>query len=95
MAFDKRYMRQVHRRLVPIMIAPLLLTMLTGVLFQIADMTDNGANFAWLLDLHKGEFGPLNLEAIYPFLNGLGLLILIITGLIMWWSGRPRKRQES
>jgi uncharacterized iron-regulated membrane protein len=69
--------------------------MFTGVLFQIAEMTDNAANFNWLLDIHKGEFGVVDLEAIYPFLNGFGLLLLVASGVIMWWTTLPRKRQGS
>ncbi len=93
MAFDKRNIRLLHRRLVPIMVLPLLITVLTGSLFQVAELTGQESNFYWLLDLHKGEFGPLNLEVIYPFLNGLGLLLLLSSGAVMWWTTRPRKRQ--
>lgn len=95
MAFNPRRIRQLHRRLVPIMVAPLLLTVLTGTLFQIAELTENEDNFEWLLEIHKGEFGVINLEVIYPFLNGFGLLLLTASGVIMWWTSRPRKRQET
>ena len=50
-------------------------------------------DFLWLLDLHRGTFGQVNLEFVYPLLNALGLLTLIITGLAMWFSlpaRRPR-----
>jgi uncharacterized iron-regulated membrane protein len=93
MAFDKRNIRLIHRRLVPIMALPLLITVLTGSLFQVAELTGHESNFYWLLDVHKGEFGPIDLEMIYPFLNGLGLLLLLSSGVVMWWTTRPRKRQ--
>lgn len=48
-----------------------------------------------LLDWHKGHFGKLNLEAIYPFLNALGLLTLAITGISMWLKIRSPSRQSS
>jgi uncharacterized iron-regulated membrane protein len=66
------------------------LTLVTGVLFQLVDLAGQGAQFDWLLDLHKGHFGPLDLEIIYPFLNALGLLILLVTGVAMWLQMRRR-----
>lgn len=93
MAFDKRNIRQLHRRLVPIMVAPLLITVLTGSLFQVAALTGKGADFYWLLNVHRGNWGFLNLEMIYPFLNALGLLLLMASGVVMWWNGRPKKRK--
>jgi uncharacterized iron-regulated membrane protein len=45
------------------------------------------------LDWHKGHFGVLNLEVIYPFLNALGLLVLLFTGISLWLHMRrtPKK----
>ncbi|MFB2921489.1 MULTISPECIES: PepSY domain-containing protein [Aerosakkonema] len=88
-------LRQLHRIFAPIMILPILLTLITGSLYQVADMTDKAGDFDWLLDWHKGEFGPLNLEAIYPFLNALGLLTLAITGIMLWFRTRPKSRNRS
>lgn len=86
------YLRQIHRKIVPFMLVPLLLTIITGTLFQIAVLTDNTDSYLWLLALHRGKFGRINLETIYPFLNGLGLLVLVITGIIMWLQTRPQTR---
>ena len=61
------------------------------MLYQMADLGGKGEDFGWLLNLHKGHFGSLNLEVIYPFLNALGLLTLVITGIIMWLQLRRRK----
>jgi len=60
--------------LAPIIILPVLLTVFTGSLFQVAVLTGKGNDFLWLLELHKGKFGRINLEMIYPFLNAFGLL---------------------
>lgn len=76
--------RHLHRTLAPIMVLPLLLTAITGTIYQIVDLAGKGDTFDWLLDWHKGHFGVLNLEVIYPFLNALGLFILILTGISMW-----------
>ncbi len=87
--------RQFHRTLAPIMVLPLLLTAITGIVFQWVDLNGQGEKFDWLLDIHKGHFGVLNLEAIYPLLNGLGLLVLLGTGIVLWLQSRRRpKRRE-
>lgn len=91
----KRYTRQLHRTLAPIMVFPLLLSLITGVLFQLAAINDREADFIWLLALHRGKFGNINLENIYVFLNGLGLLFLVTTGIIMWVSANRRSRPSS
>jgi uncharacterized iron-regulated membrane protein len=91
---NKAYLRQLHRQFVPFMLMPLLLTVITGSLFQVAVITNNTNNFLWLLELHRGKFGRINLEMIYPFLNGFGLLILTTTGIIMWLQTRPEINRE-
>jgi uncharacterized iron-regulated membrane protein len=88
-------LRQLHRALAPIMILPILLTLITGSVYQIIDILGKESNFNWLLDWHKGHFGSLNLEVIYPFLNALGLLTLAITGISMWLKVRRQPRQLS
>ena len=76
------------------MALPLLLTAITGSLYQITELSGNEAT--WLLEMHKGDFGILRLEAIYPFLNVLGLLALLATGMSMGLQMRrsPRRRLE-
>jgi hypothetical protein len=80
--------RHLHRTLAPMMVLPLLLTVMTGTIYQIFDLVGKGDTFDWLLDWHKGHFGVLNLEGIYPFLNALGLFGLIFTGISMWLHSR-------
>jgi uncharacterized iron-regulated membrane protein len=88
-------LRKLHRFLAPVMILPVLLTLITGSIYQMVDLAGNGGDFNWLLDLHKGHFGILNLEIIYPFLNALGLLTLTITGILMWLQMRRPSRKHS
>ena len=88
---NKAGLRKLHSQFAPFMVLPLLITLITGSLFQIAVITNNASDFIWLLELHKGKFGRLNLEMIYPFLNAFGLLILAVTGISMWWQLRQRK----
>ena len=90
-----RAFRQWHRFLAPVMVVPLILTAITGSFFQFAELSGHEKQYKWLLDIHKGHFGALNLEAIYPFFNMLGLLTLAITGTAMWWRLRKGSPKES
>ncbi|MBD2039433.1 PepSY domain-containing protein [Microcoleus sp. FACHB-672] len=94
MSINKARLRQLHSMLAPIMVLPILLTLITGLFYQMADVADKEADFFWLLELHKGNFGPLNLEVIYPFLNALGLFTLAITGITLWFQ-TPRRHLRS
>lgn len=91
MKINSRRLRSLHRFLAPVMMFPLLLTLVTVSLFQIAAVRGKEQDFIWLLELHKGHFGMLNLEIVYPFLNALGLLTLVATGILMWWQIPPRR----
>lgn len=77
--------RKLHQILAPIVVLPLILTLLSGSMYQMALLSGKASKFSWLLDLHTGRWGNLNLEMIYPFFNALGLLTLAITGLMMWF----------
>lgn len=93
MKFNQVRLRQLHRALVPVMVLPLLLTLTTGVAFQLAVASDRANDFIWLLDLHRGTFGQVNLDFVYPILNAMGLLTLIITGFLIWLQS-PKRNQK-
>lgn len=95
MAINRVRLRRLHKALVPFMVLPLLLTLTTGTLFQFAVAGDRANDFLWLLELHRGKFGQVNLEFLYPILNALGLLTLIVTGSIMWFQSPSRKKESS
>lgn len=82
--FKPPLLKRIHRFLAPIMVMPLIITLISGTLFQIASVQGKSEPYLWLLDLHRGQFGRINLELIYPFLNALGLLTLLVTGVLMW-----------
>ncbi len=86
----QRQIRQIHKFLAPIVVLPVLLTLTTGAIYQMFDLAGQGDTVKWLLALHKGHFGSLRLEAIYPFFNALGLLFLAVTGISMWLQTRRR-----
>ena len=84
MAISKASLRHFHYVFASIMFFPILLSAITGSLFQVAVITGKSTDFTWLLDLHRGKFGSINLENFYPFLNAFGVLLLAITGIMMW-----------
>ena len=61
MNINQSRLRQLHRALVPFMLLPLLLTLMTGMMFQLAVVSNRANDFIWLLDLHRGKFGQINL----------------------------------
>ena len=65
---SSRQARRIHRWLVPIAAAPLLITAGTGSLYSL--LLEKNIDAFWLLKLHTGQFGWLNLQPVYPILLG-------------------------
>ncbi len=82
----QRQARRLHRWLVPLAAAPLLLTALSGSLYSV--LLEQGIDAFWLLKIHTGRFGCLNLESFYPAL--LGLLTVVITASGVTLLIKPR-----
>ena len=80
--------RRLHRLLVPLAAAPLLLTAASGSLYSL--LLEPGVDAFWLLKIHTGRFGPLNLQPYYSILLGIFTLVVILSGLSLWFS-RPRR----
>jgi len=88
----RRAFRKYHRFLAIILFLPLALTVLTGMAATLTEewSIDIGLSRSLLLKIHTGEI--LHLQAIYPLLDGLGLIGLLVTGISM--SGLFRKSQS-
>ena len=80
--------RGLHRAVVTLAVAPLLLTALTGSLYSL--LLERGIDAFWLLRIHTGRLGPLNLQPYYSWLLGLLTVVAILSGLMLL---RPRPRQ--
>ena len=76
-----RRARKVHRWLVPIAAFPLLITAGTGSLYSL--LLEQGIDAFWLLKIHTGNFGILNLQPVYPMLLGGLTVIVTISGAAM------------
>ena len=83
----QRQARRIHRWLVPLAAAPLLITASTGSLYSL--LLERNIDAFWLLKLHTGKFGWLNLQPIYPILLGVLTIIVTVSGIAMFLSS-PR-----
>lgn len=72
-------LRRLHRTLVPVAALPLLLTALSGSLY--GALSARGIEAFWLMKLHTGNFGAVNLQPYDSMLLGL---------LLMPWTGGSR-----
>lgn len=87
-------LRRLHRLLVPLAAAPLLLTAATGSLYSL--LLEQGVDAFWLLRIHTGRFGPLNLQPHYSLLLGALTVVVIASGLAMLVSvGRGGRADRS
>ena len=76
-----RRARKLHRCLVPIAALPLLITAATGSLYTLLLQQDIDA--FWLLKIHTGQFGVLNLQPVYPMLLGALTIVVTVSGAVM------------
>lgn len=77
----RRQARLIHRWLVPIAAAPLLITAGTGSLYSL--LLEQNIDAFWLLKLHTGQFSWLNLQPVYPILLGTLTMVVTVSGLTM------------
>ena len=73
--------RRVHRWLVPLAALPLLITAGTGSLYSV--LLEQEIDVFWLLKIHTGNFGVLNLQPFYPMLLGTLTVIVTFSGAAM------------
>ncbi|MBK1986280.1 peptidase [Sphaerospermopsis aphanizomenoides BCCUSP55] len=88
----KKAFRKYHRIIGIIICLPLLLTVLTGMLATVAQEwpINIGLSSRLMLKIHTGEI--FHLQAIYPILNGIGLIGLLVTGMSMSGLFNQKKR---
>jgi hypothetical protein len=93
MATQKHLPRKLHRSLVPIAAVPLVLTSLSGSLYGALISADIEA--PWLLRLHTGNFGLLNLQPYYSTVLGVLTVFIAVSGVAMMFGGRRPKQDLS
>ncbi|MDA0965021.1 MAG: hypothetical protein O3C02_08190, partial [Cyanobacteria bacterium] len=68
---------------------PLLLTALSGSVYS--GLLEQGIDAFWLLKIHSGRFGPLNLQPYYSVVLGLLTVFLIVSGVSLLLPQRKAK----
>lgn len=87
-----RVFRKYHRQIAIAISLPLILTVITGVVYTILfEWFQEEEISRFMMGIHTMKI--LHLEKIYPVLNGLGLIGLLVTGLSM--TGLFNKRRSS
>ena len=83
-----RQVRRLHRWMVPLAAAPLLITASTGSLYSL--LLEHGIDAFWLVKIHTGNFGMINLQPVYSIVLGVLTIIVTISGAVMLL--RPARR---
>ena len=63
-----------------------MLTAASGSLYSL--LLERGIDAFWLLKIHTGKFGPINLQPYYSLLLGVLTLVVIASGVAMLFSGK-------
>ncbi len=71
--------RKIHRKVAAISAIPLLITIASGSIYSF--LQPIGIDAFWLIKLHTGNFGIINLQPMYSILLGLTSLISILSGI--------------
>ena len=73
--------RVVHRSVVVIAALPLLITSATGSVYSL--LLEQGVDAFWLLKIHTGRFGLINLQPYYSWILGVLTLLAVGSGLLL------------
>ena len=86
-------LRELHRSMAPLVLAPLLITVMSGVSYRLARDWFGATRdqVHWLMVVHEGEWLGETLEPIVVLLNAIGLLWMLITGAVILFDRWRRK----
>ena len=73
--------RVIHRAVVVVAALPLLITSATGSIYSL--LLEQGVDAFWLLKIHAGRFGVVNLQPYYSWLLGVLTLLAISSGILL------------
>jgi uncharacterized iron-regulated membrane protein len=93
---NSKKLRQLHRKIAPIVFIPLFLSAFTGIAYRVARSWFGASDEIGeaLMFIHQGTFLGKELRVFYVILNGLGLVAMLVSGIIMTGIFRPRKQEE-
>lgn len=89
----KLNVRKVHRIFAPIVFLPLTVSAVTGVIYRLGKswFGMSSENAAIFLRIHQGSYLGDFFKPIYVLLVGLGLIIMLITGINQTGIFRQRR----
>ena len=85
-----RLSRKIHRLIVPIAVAPIVLVAFSGALY--GTLINFNVEWSWLLKMHTGNFGLLNLQPYYSPILGALTLVVAASGIFLLI---PRKQNSN
>ena len=81
----KQALRKFHRIVAPIVFLPLFVTVITGVAYRLGrnwfGLSRDQAHI--LMAIHEAEYLGDNIKPFYVLLNGIGLMWMLVTGIVM------------
>jgi len=85
--------RKYHRIFAPIVLLPLLVTVITGVTFNLSEEWFKFPEKVneLIITIHKGGYLGEKLTPLYVLLNGLGLVFMLVTGVLMLLNSTRRQ----
>ncbi|MGC9503351.1 hypothetical protein [Baaleninema sp.] len=90
---NNRTFKTWHRKLAPIVFLPLFVTAFTGMGYRLGKswfgLSDNFGE--WMMYIHQGSYLGSQLRSFYVFLNGLGLVGMVVSGIVMSGIFRGRR----
>jgi hypothetical protein len=98
MSSKKITFRQLHRQLAPLIFLPLLIAALSGMGYRLGRNWFNipKEKIHFLMDIHQGKYLGEQLMPIYVLLEGLGLILMLATGLVVFWNSlKVFRKKES
>lgn len=82
---DIKDFRKLHRKIAPIVFLPLFVTAFTGILYRVArswfGVSEEIGDM--IMFIHQGTFLGKDLRIFYVILNGLGLIAMVVSGIVM------------
>ncbi len=96
----KQKFRKLHRIVAPIVFLPLFVTVITGVAYRLGrnwfGLSKDQAHI--LMVIHEAEYLGEEIKPFYVLLNGIGLIWMLVTGIIMsglFNKNKPKQDTDS
>jgi len=93
----KQKFRQLHKIVAPIVFLPLFVTVITGVAYRLGrnwfGLSRDQAHI--LMVIHEGEYLGNEVKPFYVLLNGIALVWMLVTGIVMSGVFSKKKPQQN